>query len=65
MQCICINYEEILNFKTDSKMSLYEDSSFLDVNVFLGYLALMMKALPSFETSETLYNPIWYNILED
>jgi hypothetical protein len=47
-------------------MSLSEDSSLLDVNVvLLGYLALMMKALPSFKTSATIYNPIWHNILGD
>jgi hypothetical protein len=43
-----------------------DDSSLLDVNVFLlAYWALMMKALPSFELSATIYNPIWHNILGD
>ena len=37
-----------------------------DVNVvLLGYLALMVKALRSYETSAAIYNPIWHNILGD
>ena len=64
MQCVCISVQEKLNFKTDSKMSLSEDSSLLDVNVvLLGYLT--MKALLSFEMSANIYNPIWHNILGD
>jgi uncharacterized membrane protein len=52
---MCITVQEILNFKTDSKMSLSEESSLLNMNVILlGYLALMMKALPSFETSASV-----------
>jgi len=63
---MCISVQEILNFKIDSKMSLSEDSTLLDMNVvLLGYLALMMKALPSFDMSATIYNPIWHKILGD